>query len=411
MIPTRKNIERLQKDAISAKGHITKLFLDWSVDLSGGKKAWGQFLDKPRDNTQYGIYGTSAAVQVLGGADTSKDHEAIKGALRYIYGILEEDDNEDRYLLFKLAYIADLMAFYDNGNGYNKVADILKSRILGNRGWGYYFVNSEVKDPSPNIVATAAAMLALRNDTSFRRDSRCREIISWLCDKVSSNGFYKDFEIAIAGLALLEYKEQGEAIAKYENSISECSNTMLIRSKRNKTLGIDNLEILFYTVRLSELNIRTHYLFFQPNCLMALYFLRYRPPKRSRPFILRVVEFYMNEVINGGFRLEETGRVSSVDHLWIYRLLDEYCNKRVEDLTAISIFNISRLKWYYKLTIGALLFIVGVISIPLNPYIGGTGIGFIDIFSWVMGALGIVGLSMLANLITNVFRGGDNANN
>ncbi len=130
---------------------IVRLFERGIIHIDDNKCAWGQFLDVTRDNTQYGVYGTSAGIEVLILAGYSGDHEIISNAIN----------------LFSEAYKDPTCRFYKKGNMNNyKMAfwveliepgkkeideknllldDLIKNKIVG-QGWGNYYISRNNHD-------------------------------------------------------------------------------------------------------------------------------------------------------------------------------------------------------------------------------------------------------------------------
>lgn len=373
MFWNRHKIGRLKEQAAQAEARIRDLFLSGAITLGESHYAWGQFLDEPRDNTQYGIYGTSAAVQVLTAAGISPDDVVITGACSILGNALEnkEDNNifcekGDLFVLYKLAYLAEaaLPGEDDMETSCQPMDEIIR-RVLPERGWGEYYQSDSDRDIHPRIVATAAALLSLQRYRPFRSRRECEDSLRWLCRTVMENGTLRPHEFALTGLALMAYKTPGISLPNYESAINSCKANLIRWAKPRKTRQLGTSEVHYYSTRLQGRRIN-RYLFFLPDTLAALVFLRLNSPKSIRRFVIRVVQYYVTEIRSkNGFAPNTTKRLSTVDHLWIYRLLNEFRFKPLNSLVPSSYLLLSAASPLIRVTYTLFWFIVGCFGLYL----------------------------------------------
>ncbi len=338
MVWTLNRIKRSKDRAGEAQGRIRDLFTHGVIQIDSNRYAWGQFLDEPKDNTQYGIYGTSAGVQVLLSAGYPPDHEIISGACRILREALDVEENlfrtkGDLVVLYKLAYLAEAFQpqekFID-GNC-RPMTEII-SRLLPQQGWGEYFISQTQRDIHPKVVATVAALFSLRRYRPFRSMKECEESLRWLCNRVLQNGDFRAHEVAFVALALAEYRSPGVNLPDYKRTLDFCGERLVdwAKSRKKKEFGESNAHYFWTPVENRRLN---RYLFFLPDCLVPLALLKLDYQNKVRSYLPRVIDSFARLIISqGGFTPNLTRRVSAVDHLWIYRLLEEYRSRSPDQL-------------------------------------------------------------------------------
>jgi hypothetical protein len=328
VIWTRRGIRRLGQKATEAMRRIEDLFSRTVLNIDG-LLAWGQFLDGPRQQNQFGIYGTSAAIQVLAAAGFPPENRLIEQALEGLPLVDPRSEAEKRYdvadafLTHKAAFL--LSAAQPGGNHFTirePIEDRILDRIIDSRGWGDYAF-PQGQDNVPNVLATATTLLALARDREFRSTERCESTLRWLCRSIRNDGGLLAHENAVAALALVSYTNPGEEIEDYEPARDICVHRLIDWARRRDPAILGQNIEHHYWVPLPGIG-RNHYMFYLPDVLVALALLRLDNPQTTRQFVLRVVnDTADNTLEHGGYKSPSNARISSVDQLWIYLLMAE----------------------------------------------------------------------------------------
>lgn len=331
MMWTKRSIQQLQGLAGQTKSCIRELFIRTAIPLDDKRRAWGQFLDESRDNTQYGVYGTSAGLQVLTLSEYSVDNTLIAGAILTLQDIFEVApgdrvflEHDDIFILYKMAYLAEAT---NPGQGSlsacKPVSEIIEN-VLPEMGWGEFFYSDREKDEHPKAVSTAIALLAICRYRDFRLQPACGHAIRWLCKRLLENGSIGPHEYALAALALHDYRDVGVNISEFPKAIETCKERLIewARIRRKKDIGESKV---YYYSTCMEGHRENRYLFFFPDCLVALALLKWDSPIDTRRYILRVINHFATQTLSkNGYIAKATGRMSSVDQLWIFRLMREF---------------------------------------------------------------------------------------
>jgi len=391
MLWTKRQIAQLKRRAAEAERRIREVFESGGTVVNG-VHLWGQFLDGTNTDRQYGIYGTSAAVQVLAEAAQSPNHDFVAGASRFLeteYGSPDSGFQKkgDLHDLFKLSYLAEaIRPGAAEIGGENTLMSEFMIHVLPEGGWGRHWI-PEGREPSAHLLSTAVALLALKRYREFRNSRECERALQWLCKRIIGDGGYPPFELAMATLALVDYTPEVRLAmgSEYTEAMEACRRSLLAwAAKRSKGL-FPTLEAYYYSAD------HTRYLFFLPDCLVALAFLRLDCPERARQYVLNVTQFYVTEVLKSktGFSSATIRRASSVDHLWLFRLLRAFRNKSIGTLLPRHSPWIQRGLW----VLGIVVFTRG--AFMLENYRWGP---------WSLGTLLVtIVASVIANLITALF--------
>jgi hypothetical protein len=204
----------------------------------------------------------------------------------------------------------------------------LIGRLLAEQGWGEFHNSDSDKDIESRITSTAVALLALSKYRRFRGTSECEKAVTWLCRRLTEKAAPAIYERALGLLALVEYRSLSERVSTLDETIQLATNqlTEWARSRKRVQLGAD--ESHHYRTS-SDGSRGNRYLFFLPDCLAALAFLKLGCPQRTRSYVLNVVHFFVKSIIEkGGFRSVSRNHFCTVDQLWIYRLLTEFVSKQ-----------------------------------------------------------------------------------
>jgi hypothetical protein len=333
--------------------------------------AWGQFLEirghtvqQPLGN-QFGIYGTSAAVQILamqnaraGGSQTSTiEPEALSGSavLPLVladpgsqYAPLHEHfiGKQDLLVTFKLASLLDAANCLEAiklPTGYTVDKPALVRRLLELRrpgqGWPDYRSDSEWQGPNTHATAVAALAISKRSVQPEAQDA-CREALEWFYDTEPLE------KQSIATLAMIVMALAGDGI---DPNVRRRSPELTRLQAACEGLVCDwvgdsapgevqrSLEGTEYWLPPGSISPQSvggnqfTYLFYLPHILVGLAILSSPQLRRSyaaRRFTLLVIDRVTQEINQQGcFIAAGRSMVSTVEHLWLYRLLYQFENK------------------------------------------------------------------------------------
>ena len=415
MFWTRRKIRQLIARVNEAQGRIRELFLNHVVTVDATHKAWGQFIDEETNN-QYGIYGTSAGIQVLTMAGYAPEHEIVAKASRILNEAFIDDAagskfqrKRDPALLYKIAAISEAAC-----SGTLEVKefcypmDELANRILPNQGWGEFFYSDEDKDTHPRVLSTACALLALRRYNQFRGRDSCKHALGWLCIRLPQNGKLPIHSIALSTLALVEYRTPGVAIKEYDLALDYCKKRLLSWARSRKRIQFGSTEDHHYPSS-SNGERGNRFLSFVPDCLAALALLKLGSPNRTRRYVLRIVDFFVGEILNkGGFAAESLKRKSSLNHLWIYRLFEELRTSSVEILVPLPWFTLSTTSISVRLAATFVYFAIGAIAV-YQGILHRNSLSNIppwQLTAWTL--LGMIGIALFVRMVYDFFHKPDN---
>jgi hypothetical protein len=336
MIWSQRGLRKLDQRVAEARKRIEDLFSSTSIEIDS-IVAWGQFLDAPRQQGQYGIYATSAAIQILTTAGYPRSHRLIQKALEGLPLVEPHPevekyyDPDDRGILYKEAF---LLSASQPGAEYfterEQIGQVILSRIIDSRGWGDY-VFAEKSDDVPRLMPTVAALLSLSRDREFVASDVCESVLKWVCRRLLDDGDLLPHENAFGVLTLLAYASLEPRVADYKIALDICVDRLTDWAKtRDRVLLGQNAEHHYWTPLPGS--GRNHYMFYLPEVLAALALLRVGNPPATRRFVLRVVEDVAGNVrTHGGFKSPSNDRFASVDQLWVYHLLTQFSSCAAED--------------------------------------------------------------------------------
>jgi hypothetical protein len=281
MIWSRRQLASLAKQSATALRRIEDLIAKQASSVNG-KEVWGQFLDQAHTENQYGIYGTSSAVQILALAGTGPRSAEVE----------------------KL----------------NPLESRLVGDIAGSDGWGYHR-----KDHTPRILPTAHILLALSRSRSFRNSDAAIRVVSWLSQRVGDDQSLGPVPNAMALLAInATLTANGEAEGLRTAAIAEI--TQRLDQVTRQRVNLDSVSE-HYSV--PEAGITRHfYMFYLRSSLVARAMLAL-PDHRDKSFVTQVCQAVVRNIeINGAFKSPSTNRISTVDQLEVSRLLHEFLATR-----------------------------------------------------------------------------------
>ncbi|GLH95599.1 hypothetical protein [Phytohabitans aurantiacus] len=329
MAVTIKGLDRLAKRAIEAETVLVRR-VQRSAIHNGDIVAWGQFLDDPRRVRQFGIYGTSAAVRILAGAGHTENSPLISRALRALPEVEPRDTTEDLYdatdlsITFKVASLVE--AAQPQRERFEKVEPIetrLISQVIDNRGWGNYSDHTD-QDDAPRLLPTAHAMLALRRSRSFRASPMCEKILAWFCQEAIRGHPLPVHEAALALQVLIEYEGEGTHVDVYRTARQDLLSQLTKWATTNRGQMLTETTANHYW-SVNDGIQHNQYVFYVTDILGALTLLRAGNPAPARRRVLGIVDKLSKMIItNDGFRSTTSRRVSSVDQLWAWLLLQEF---------------------------------------------------------------------------------------
>ncbi|MCZ7651931.1 MAG: hypothetical protein M5U13_12530 [Thermoanaerobaculia bacterium] len=336
MIWTSKRIERLRLDAVQARSRVAALFRTSQIRGSDGIVLWGQFLDSTRDDTQHGVYGTSAGVQVLShdGDWTAVERTAAFLARSIVQAGGDLERKGDTSIVFKLIYAAEAQFPLANGiEQEDAVLDYLAARQVPDQGWEDCLVAPANGPRFPTVLATSCALRALARYRRFRSTRSCEAAASWLSDRILHDRDRRPHELALAALCLLDLKGRGLSIEGMDAALAALTDTLSTWAGSAKADSYDLSETYHFSLDLDGRRANK-YLFFLPHCIVPLALIRLRVHHRSaRAYVLRATNYFVQELLSRrAFRPRTTLRVSSVDHLWISRLLAEFTSLSTGEL-------------------------------------------------------------------------------
>jgi hypothetical protein len=366
MIWTRRQITKLQTNSIEAQAQIVRLFERAIIYLGENKCAWGQFLDVTRDNTQYGVYGTSAGIEVLIFGGYKRDHEIISKAINLftesftdpVSRFCKKGDVINNYkMAFWIESIEPDKKEVDEKNPL--MEELIKRKIVG-QGWGDYYISRDNHDLNPKVLATACILFALRRYRPFESTKECEESLNWLCKRLLENGSLTIYEFAISALALLEYGNLAIKVLQYKEAVKQVTARLVDWGKRQKKSEFESSMMYHYCVAMNG-DKENKYLFFLPDCLVSLALLRRGCPADICSYVLNVVQYYTGSMLSkGGYAPRSTGRLSSIDHLWIFRLLSEFEKTSSVSLVTPKITKLLEAPWFIQVIVALLFLCLGI---------------------------------------------------
>lgn len=364
----------LRADSRTARAAIANKCRRGMVHPAGNENvwAWGQFLEirghsvqQPLGN-QYGIYGTSAAVQMLAthSGGQSGNLDLVLSGSTVLPLVLSDPQNsyaplhehflrkQDLLVTFKLASLLDAancLTEISLPTGYTVDKQALVSRLLDLRrhgeGWPDY--KSDREWLGPNTHATAVAALALSKQTPTPEAlTACREALGWFKDEEplekQSIATLSMIVMALSGPALSGGGNHNAASDQARKKMAELRTDCecLVRDwiRDNAPTEVQrSLEGTEYWLPQAPATpgdggaSQFTYLFYLPHILAGLAVLsspRLRRRYAARRFILLVIERVTREINQHGcFIAAGRSMVSTVEHLWLYRLLHEFETK------------------------------------------------------------------------------------
>ena len=321
-VVSQRQIKKAAADATRARD----LLVEGILNARGGQNGetyWGQFLDDARQHDQRGVYGTTAAIELLSEHGYGADQEPIKSALEGLplIGSGTAYRPHDQNLVFKVAAIVHACGI---ANGALDLAHPAAARLIemrvDDRGWGGYSSTTD-HDTTPSIVATSVALFALSAAPTWSVDSRCQTSLVWLSQRLEA-GSTGEIEDSIGLLALRIYRSVGDQLPEWRAGVKAAERRVLVRIRRKASKP--DIRRIHYPVKLEGHN-DNRYMYYSPAIIGALAFLTGDAQKRIRggPHVTQLVRSLAKKVTRDrSFRWDD--RVATVDQMWVDRLFKTF---------------------------------------------------------------------------------------
>jgi hypothetical protein len=324
MIWSRRQLAALAKQSATSLRRIEDLIAK-QVSTVNGKEVWGQFLDQAHAENQYGIYGTSAAVQILALGGTGPENGTVKSAMAALQNVIENQSAifpaVDLENSFKVAYLLDAI---NPSSAEVESLGPLESRLVGDiagsDGWGYHR-----KDHIPRVLPTAQILLALSRSRAFRNSDAAIRVVSWLSQRVGDDQSLGPVPNAVALLAInATLTANGEAERLRRAAMAEI--TQRLDHVTRQEVSLDSVSEHYSA---PEAGVTRHfYMFYLRSSLVARAMLAL-PDQKDKSFVTQVCHAVVRNIeINGAFKSPSTNRISTVDQLEVSRLLRAFLEAR-----------------------------------------------------------------------------------
>lgn len=316
---------------------LAKKFEDRALTPESGRCAWGQFLDAPKKDDQFGPYGTSAGLLTLALAERGAS-APVKGAVQQLQDWWskrnqESSSREDiQYAQERIAqtlrlafmYLALRLSGIPEAQGTcSEIERELRGRILQFGLWGDYWIDNESRDETPRHFTSAIVILALGllKERSAHTDMRLRKAADLLESRFMSApsvgpGTLGGAEATAVSAAILV--GNGDSI----------SHRTLIRMNR---LGLAALqwhgERTTYNFNYEvppggDRRFGNGYFTVLPELLLAIGGLQPHAPAQLRLAAERAVDALKENIDqHGAFKVDEDQLLPSMDQAWAAILL------------------------------------------------------------------------------------------
>lgn len=314
-------------------------------DQSGGRLAWGQYLDDAHHSTeQWGFYGTSAGIQVLAMKQqllSWENEPRPNKSVERAQGVLPTSTAEADELLspkrakgdlenvLKLAFIVDALVPYRQ-NVVRSETPAMVEELLALAVDGTYWCARVPDDANralkERVFPTAYVLYVLSRFEAARDHSTFQASREWLAQTlVSDQRLIAPEYVSMIGLALQRSVVHSSVTPSLvQTALDRVRAVLLNWCARGKLAGAERPTFIGF-----GLGDRTDYLFLSPEILAALFFLRDGNPEKSKSFVLHTVDSIATEVLEQGGVMLGSSHMSTVDQLWAMRLLTEF--RRVFD--------------------------------------------------------------------------------
>jgi hypothetical protein len=414
-----REIRQLREACAKSRQLIADKFLNNVVTPSSNSalRAWGQYLElrgrgiRPV-STQFGIYGTSAGVQVLSlmsPATYQQIIDAASGTLPLIAATVSDGSIYDYFqskgdlcVVYKVAAIVDAYqpGKVDIDDIPASVVELLSLRRDG-VGWPDFLKHGLEEFQDASAHATATALLSLTRFTKVRAGQAFREAVAWL-ENVDVNSL----SIATLSLILLALHSAGGAETRTRGTdelMKKCRSVLVSWASRavpeDVRRSIEALEYLLpkpsITTPLDESEQEFTFLLYMPHCLAAIALMAEggdRHRYRVRRYLISVVrEITQRMAQRGSFVVAGRNLVSAVESLWIFRLL-----ARFEKYEPFSSYGGAMSDWLMRQVTPKRTAIVLPLAAGASLAAGIAG-------SWVSSLFGAVVISFVTGVAASIF--------
>lgn len=184
------------KERWRVRTRILELFTDSIREPADCKKkerrhiAWGQFLERGKEK-QYGLYGTSAGLQVLCRLD--KSHSYVESAYAHLLEQFDDDKSRassksDFANTYKYCFFLDAIDPVSDvvtGSKHDRYFEGLIRQKHEGAGWGEYFFAGAETDPSKPLP-TCMALLSLHRYKNFPHSDHAKTALGWLLSQTEA---------------------------------------------------------------------------------------------------------------------------------------------------------------------------------------------------------------------------------
>jgi hypothetical protein len=358
------NLETLQKASETARGAIADKCIKGMVRPPEDDQvyAWGQYLEIRGQSVhlnlgqQYGIYGTSAGLQILTLQSAGSHRNIISRASRVLPFVVRDEDGVNRHLhehfvekcdliiTCKLASLLDVATILEPiSKSISIIVDrtVVLEKLLEIRhsdaGWPDY--KSEDEWQGPNTHSTAVALLATsRANLTIEAERACVEALSWFSDQPLQKQSVATLSMMVMAFSNFTQKPKPNSAfttPRLKQLKDQCESFVYTWIKDSAPSevqrSLEGTECFLPPGRGSVVTTGTSrftFLAYLPHVLAALAILaspRLRKQYKCRQFVVATVRRVTHEINSQGcFIAAGRSVVSTVEHLWLYRLLHEY---------------------------------------------------------------------------------------
>lgn len=411
-VPTRADVleyllewETLQARAESAREDISENVRDSGQSVDGDAKAWGQFIERPRNEDQRGVYGTGAAMRIL--ALESEGRGVIEGGEQWLRDQWKRPDSrtsekKDQGVLYKHVFLLDSLAPSEKTvspgldgvsdevySDFREFADQLWEKRIewGERddapvfGWGEFCYAEAGEADDPKVISSILSLFSLVRSPPHIRNDEFASSLFEISEKIQERaeryshaeaGINREaiaVEAAFCLFTLARFRDiRGDlAPQSVDDEIDAMSD--VLTALLNESGGIDPDVYYTHLFTTPIPDFRNRYLIFLPSPIIVLALLEAGPRHvgRNWEFVERTIEKYADEVLSSGaYQSKETGLAALVDQLWIANCLEEFSRF---DYSELKLRDVLVEKYRGDIYSRMLVFTVFVASVLLASYI------------------------------------------
>lgn len=343
----RRSVLALSARAAQAAQTIASFIADHHITVTGRAPAWGQFL--AQTDNQSGVYGTSAAIQVLARSDKAGNSELLTRASSALTKLDQTPTlstlhkRRDQVLTHKLAFAtgalaigADLTSLTDSGSeangGGKKGANVPAQMLLRNRiagGWGWYQDGQNEQDFRVRTIPTCMALLALSATNYATRQEDLLPPLNHLANTSLTLSNEQIVDASLILIVLLKYSPWMGQITQYPDAVSSCREIVLEYVKGTEPDPEGEFFDENYAYKLAGEPQEHDYLTYPKDVIAAQALLELHdadsqpsPVTGCSKFLCQVADKLCRNVEKyGAFRARTTLLLALVDQVWVYNFL------------------------------------------------------------------------------------------